>query len=423
MHAGTTGKLEIIGRMRIRPVLALAADGLVFRGIMRGSTRREHVSSMTDAPHLTHGLAGDEIPADWPPLTAGEVETLLRSYPVLGAPIRIGWHSPRPLSAACLVETSGGTVFIKRHHRSVRSIATLTEEHRFIAHLRVNGIPVPAILHDARGQTAVALGDFTYEVHERAAGIDVYREAISWSPLPDVDHARCAGQLLARLHDASNGYDAVQRDTHILVARSELIRSADPIATLRSQLRSRPGLADYLQGRDWSAGLADVLEPWHAAAQPRLAQQPRLWTHGDWHVSNLCWSSAAPDACITAVLDFGLAAANFALFDLATAIERNAIAWLALHTGVDAAHPHIARALIEGYRQQRALDAADVLLLADLLPLVHVDFALSEVEYFQAITRSPASADVAYDTFLRGHAAWFGTPPGRALLQAIRDCA
>ena len=378
---------------------------------------------MTDSPHLTHGLAGDEIPADWPPLTAGEVDTLLRNYPALGAPVRIDWHSPRPLSAACLVETTTDIVFVKRHHRSVRSTATLGEEHRFIAHLRGNGMPIPAVLSDSRGQTAVALGDWTYEVHERAAGIDLYREAISWSPLPNVDHAHSTGRLLAMLHDASEGYDADQRDTHILVARSELICSPDPIAALRSQLLARPGLADYLQDRDWPSELAEALAPWHAAAQPRLARQPRLWTHGDWHVSNLCWSDDGANARITAVLDFGLAAANFALFDLATAIERNAIAWLALDSGADAAHPDIARALIEGYRRQRPLDAADIHLLADLLPLVHVDFALSEVEYFNAITHSRTSADVAYDTFLRGHAAWFGTPPGRALLQAIRDFA
>jgi Ser/Thr protein kinase RdoA (MazF antagonist) len=260
-------------------------------------------------------------------------------------------------------------------------------------------------------------------VHERAAGIDLYREAISWSPLPNADHARSAGRMLAMLHDASEGYDAAQRDTHILVACSELLRSPDPIAALQGQLHARPGLANYLRGRDWPTELADVLAPWHAAAQPRLAQQPRLWTHGDWHVSNLCWSDDGANAHITAALDFGLAAANFALFDLATAIERNAIAWLALDTGIDAPHPDIARALIDGYRRQRPLDAADIHLLADLLPLVHVDFALSEVEYFNAITHSHASADVAYDTFLRGHAAWFCTSAGQALLQTIRALA
>jgi len=123
------------------------------------------------------------------------------------------------------------------------------------------------------------------------------------------------------------------------------------------------------------------------------------------------------------VLDFGLAAANCALFDLATAIERNAVAWLALDTGAAAIHPSIARALIEGYREIRPLARDDLQLLADLLPLVHVDFALSEVEYFHAITQSTASADVAYDTFLRGHAAWFRTSAGQALLQTIRALA
>lgn len=378
---------------------------------------------MNDPLHLAHGLAGDHTPPDWPPLTAGEVATLLRGYPAPGAPRRIDWHSPRPLSAACLVETEHATVFVKRHHRSVRSVATLTEEHRFIAHLRERDMPIPGVLRDAQGRTAVALGDWVYEVHERAAGIDLYREAISWEPLPNLEHARTAGRMLATLHDAAADYRAPQRDTHILVARSELIAAPDPVAALRAQLPQRPGLDDYLRERDWPHDFAELLAPWHAAAQPRLAQQPRLWTHGDWHVSNLCWSSGGSDARISAVLDFGLAAANFALFDLATAIERNAIAWLALDTGRDAAHPDVALALIDGYRRQRPLDATDLDLLADLLPLVHVEFALSEVEYYHAITHSRANADVAYDTFLRGHAAWFGTPSGQALLQAIREHA
>jgi len=375
---------------------------------------------MNDPLHLAHGLAGDSTPPDWPPLAAGEVATLLHGYPALGTPARLDWHSPRPLSAACLVETGHATVFVKRHHCSVRSAATLAEEHRFIAHLRDRGMPIPALLRDEEGRTAVAIGDWVYEVHERAAGIDLYREAISWEPLPDLEHARRAGRMLAALHDAAADYRAPQRDTHVLVARSELVAAPDPVAALRGQLPQRPGLADYLRGRDWQRDFAELLAPWHAAAQPRLARQARLWTHGDWHVSNLCWSDGGSDARISAVLDFGLAAANFALFDLATAIERNAIAWLALDTGLDAAHPDVARALIEGYRRQRPLEATDLDLLADLLPLVHVDFALSEVEYFHAITHSRANADVAYDTFLRGHAAWFGTPAGQSLLQAIR---
>jgi len=374
--------------------------------------------------HLVHGLAGDETAPDWPAITPSELASLLRRYPPqLGSPLRIAWHSPRPLSAACLVETRQGEFFVKRHHRRVRSAATLGEEHRFMAHLRDRGMPIPVVLQDVDGASAVALGDWVYEVHQRAAGIDLYRETASWQPLASREHARSAGCMLAALHDASAGYDAAQRDTHILVARSELIAAADPVASLRAQLPQRPGLADYLRKRDWQDDLAALLAPWHDKAQPRLARQPRLWTHGDWHVSNLCWSDPGDGASIASVLDFGLAAANCALFDLATAIERNAIAWLALDTGNAAIHPEIALALIEGYRRIRPLEGDDVRLLADLLPLVHVEFALSEVEYFHAITRSSESADVAYDTFLRGHAGWFLTPSGQTMLRAIRDCA
>jgi Ser/Thr protein kinase RdoA (MazF antagonist) len=377
---------------------------------------------MNDTDHRVHGLAADDVHPDWPPLAPAEVAALLARYPSIAPTGAIEWHSPRPLSTAALVDTARGPVFIKRHHRSVRTPETLAEEHAYMAWLRAAGVPVPPVLADEAGHTAIAQGEWTYEVHAPAAGLDLYRETASWTPLPDLAHAHTAGAMLARLHDAAQGYTARQRDTHLLVARSEIIEATDPLATIEVQLPERPGLATYLAQRDWRTEIGQTLAPFHPAIRAALATQPRLWTHGDWHVSNLCWSDGGPQASITAVLDFGLTARTFALFDLATAIERNAIAWLALDRG-DAAHPDTARALIAGYRAQRPLSAADVLLLADLLPLVHVDFALSEVEYFSAITRSPANADVAYHTFLRGHAAWFTTSPGRALLDAIRAAA
>ena len=377
---------------------------------------------MTDTEHRVHGLDAADVHPDWPALTTAEVAALLTRYPSLAPAGAIRWHSPRPLSAAALVDTAAGSVFVKRHHRCVRTADTLAQEHAFMAWLRRAGVPVPAVLADATGNTAVTLGDWTYEVHAPAAGIDLYRETTSWTPLPDLAHAHAAGAMLARLHDAAEGYPAEQRDTHLLVARSELVEASDPLAALAAQLPERPGLASYLEMRDWRSELGATFAPFHSQLHARLATQPRLWTHGDWHVSNLCWSGTGPQASITAVLDFGLAARTFALFDLATAIERNAIAWLALDSH-QAAHPDTARALVAGYRTQRPLAGAQIHLLADLLPLVHVDFALSEVEYFSAVTRSPQNADVAYHTFLRGHAAWFGTSAGQALLEAIRALA
>lgn len=377
---------------------------------------------MTDVSHDVHGLAGNFERAQWPALRFEEVSELLSGYADIGASERITWHSPRPLSAACLMRCSNAILFVKRHHRTVRTVATLEEEHRFIDHLRAANMSVPAVLRDRTGRSANAIGDWTYEVHERAAGTDIYRDTLSWEPPISTQHAHTAGAMLGRLHLASSDYHGPQRDTHILVARSELLCAADPRATLQAQLPQRPSLAEYLRQRDWQSDLAAVLAPWHAAVQPRLTRQARLWTHGDWHVSNLCWSGTDDGAQVTAIVDFGLSAATFALFDLATAIERNAISWLHLERGVDAVHTDIACALIRGYREQHGLDADTVHLLAELLPLVHLDFALSEVEYFSALADRQKS-DMAYHTFLRGHAAWFSTTPGHALLRAIHDCA
>jgi len=368
-------------------------------------------------------MAGECEAAHWPPLSHAEVAILLARYSAIRDPLEITWHSPRPLSAACLVRGANATVFVKRHHIAVRSVATLGEEHRFMDHLRDRGIPVPHVLADGAGERAARIGDWVYEVHAHAAGDDTYRDTISWAAPGSAAHARTAGTMLARLHAATAGYRAPQRNTHLLVARAELLCATDPVAALEAQLPDRPALAAYLFRRDWKAELAATLAVWHGALGARLRRRPAQWTHGDWHVSNLCWSGAEAGASITAVLDFGLAASTFALFDLATAIERNAIAWLALDTGPDAARIGIATALVDGYRQVLPLGAADVHLLADLLPLVHLDFALSEVEYLCATGHAPAAADVAYDTFMRGHAAWFATPAGHSLLAAIHGIA
>ncbi|NII10270.1 phosphotransferase [Oleiagrimonas sp. C23AA] len=374
---------------------------------------------MSATPHRVHGLAADETAPDWPPITGAELATLFARFADM-APWRAPhWHSPRPLSAACLVHTEQGELFIKRHHQSVRSAPTLAEEHTFMAHLRQHGAGVPQVVADAEGQTAIALGEWTYEVHTPVDGVDLYRELVSWEPLTCLAHAHAAGLALAQLHDAAEGFIAPKRSTHILVARSELITCADAVATLQAQLPGRPALANYLAGRDWQQELRTALGPDAAERAAKLAAEPRLWTHSDWHASNLAWSGDDERATVSAAFDFGLAAPNFALFDLATAIERNAIEWLQLDKGMAAAHIDTALALIDGYTSKRPLTDAQRKLLADTLRCVHVDFAISETEYFHGITGSTADADVAWATFLLGHAAWFDSAPGQALLHAI----
>lgn len=374
---------------------------------------------MTSSPHRVQGLNNDEVAADWPPISAQDIGWLRQCYPQLHGHSRARWHSPRPLSAAAIVDGVHGPLFVKRHHRSVRSAACLQEEHHFIAHLAAAGIPVVQVLAAADGHTAVEQGDWTFELHGMGVGDDLYRDAVSWSLLTDVAQASQAGRMLARLHRAAASHHAPQRSTHLLVARDDLIRSDNPIAAIEAGLDERPGLARYLARIPWQAQLRRDVLPWHAGLAERLRDEPRLWAHNDWHVSNLLWR----DGQVSTVLDFGLASPTSALFDLATAIERNAVAWLQLERGMQAVRIDIALALLDGYRQVLPLAAERVHLLADLLPMVHFDFALSEVEYFEGITGSTANADVAWNPFMLGHPAWFRSAPGQALLQALHAAA
>lgn len=368
--------------------------------------------------HRVHGPEGHDQAPDWAPLTATEIDALLARY-ALPVPATILWRSPRPLSAAALVRAGGENLFVKRHHEAVRTPATLRKEHRFIKHLREQGAAVPEVLATPAGETAPASGPWTFELHRRAAGVDLYRDLQSWQPPASTAHARAAGTALAHLHEAAQGYAAPDRGTHILVTRAELLLAADPLATLAAQFPQRPALAAWLSWRDWCTPLAAHILPAQQAVRARAAAEPRLWTHNDWHVSNLTWSDRGPAATVTMAFDFGLCSPTFALFDLATAIERNAIRWLELPQREDIADAGIARALVEGYASVRPLSAADRRLVADLLPVVHLDFALSEIEYFHGVTHNATHARLAWDAFLIGHARWFEGSAGRELQAAI----
>ncbi|RZM32655.1 MAG: aminoglycoside phosphotransferase family protein, partial [Sphingomonas sp.] len=181
----------------------------------------------------------------------------------------------------------------------------------------------------------------------------------------------------------------------------------------------RPALAAFLEGHAWQDDLARLFAQLGQGLSEGLADQPALWTHNDWHPSNLLWAS---DGTVATTFDFGLADRTCALHDLATALERTAIAWLDLGHGADEtlASADAARALLAGYATVRPLEAEDVETVARLLPLVHVEFALSEIDYFNGVLGNASDATLAWDGYLLGHARWFLSRAGQAFLHAIR---
>jgi Ser/Thr protein kinase RdoA (MazF antagonist) len=369
--------------------------------------------------HCVHGMGLAMEAPTWPAITPDEAAAVLACFPDASALEALHWHSPRPFSAATLIHTSGGSLLLKRHDRRVRSVAGLAEEHGFIAHLAAAGMPVPDLLRTGEGASAIARGDWTYELHRQAPGEDLYRDRLSWTPFQTGDHARAAGVALAQLHRASEGYDAPARAVQPLVASLSILSAADPMAAVQAYINGRPALAEFLKKRNWHNGLASLFATLGEGLAPGLARQKRLWTHNDWHPSNLLWSA---DGGVETVFDFGLADRTCAAHELATAIERTAFAWLELGERRDdhIGDPVAALSLIAGYETLRPLDAVMKEAIVRLLPLVHIEFALSEIDYFAGVVGDTDAALLAWEGYLLGHAEWFQSFAGLDFLARLR---
>ncbi|TCM20621.1 Ser/Thr protein kinase RdoA (MazF antagonist) [Novosphingobium sp. PhB165] len=370
------------------------------------------------APHLVHGMGMDLETPDWPAITAAEAEAILAHFPAAGRLAALHWHSPRPFSAATLVQASQGEFLLKRHHRLVRTPLALAEEHEFMAHLRSAGVMVPEVMAASDGSGAVIQGDWSYELHRKAPGIDLYRDRQSWTPFLSHDHAHEAGAALGRLHLAARDFAAPARGRHPLIASFTIVPSRDPLAAAEAYVATRPAIAGFLANMPWREELALLFAMLGSGLAERLESQPPLWTHNDWHPSNLLWS---PEGTVTTVFDFGLATRTCALHDLATAIERTAVPWLEL--GQNAADAGAALALLAGYQTVLPLARAEIETLVRLLPLAHVEFALSEIDYFAGILGDGDQAMLAWQDYLVDHAEWFRSPPGRNFLMALENGA
>ncbi|MEG3166891.1 phosphotransferase [Sphingomonas sp. LB3N6] len=371
----------------------------------------------TQPAHLVHGMGTAMEAPTWPAITADEANAVIARFPAAGRLTGLHWHSPRPFSAATLAHTTQGAFLLKRHHRSVRSIEGLAEEHAFIAHLAGAGMSVPEVMATADGATAVTSGAWSYELHRAAPGADLYRNSLSWTPFASHAHAHAAGVALANLHEAARSFSAPARRPQPLVASFTILPAADPLAAAEAYVAARPALAAFLESKPWRRELARLFEALGQGLAPLLAEQTPLWTHNDWHPSNLLWTNGGS---VRTAFDFGLADRTCAVHDIATAIERTAVRWLDLGQGTDdIGDPEAALALLAGYATTAPLARADIAAVVRVLPLVHLEFALSEIDYFTAVVEDPASAGLAWDGYVIGHAEWFLSTPGQDFLRAI----
>lgn len=381
---------------------------------------------MGESP-IAHGLDGTLVEPDWPPLTVPEVRSVLSCFERMDGPAEILTVSPRPFSAASVIAVGQGRVFMKRHSRLIRSAEALREEHRFMAHLRGNGVSVPLVLQTKAGDTVVEEDSSTYELHSIPGGVDLYQDAISWTPFLSAGHARSAGQMLGSLHRAAESYVAPARSERPLVASFTIFASSHARAAWNRYAQARPALRDYLSNGTVRETALEVLACFHDELSPLLPYLKPLWTHNDLHASNLFWSDGTDEARAKAVIDFGLCDRTNAVHDLAQAIERNCVEWLTLMQ--DPQHPEAVRihrdhlwALLDGYESVRPLSTDERAALAPMVALCHAEFALSEADYFLTALHSEEKARVACEDYLLGHAKWW-RDAGAPLLDEIRAWA
>ena len=370
--------------------------------------------------HLVHGMGTALEAPTWPAIRATEAEAVLAHFPAAGRLINLNWHSPRPFSAATLVETDLGVYFLKRHHQRVRTPAALAEEHGFMAHLRAAGLSVPDVVASVDGGGAIASGEWTYELHRDAPGMDLYRDRLSWTPFLTPGHAHEAGVALGRLHSAAQDFAAPVRGYHPLIASFTILPARNPLAAAEAYVAARPALAGYLADKPWRQELTRLFSALGDGLAERLAGHAPLWTHNDWHPSNLLWSV---EGRVDTIFDFGLATRTCALHDLATAIERTAFRWLDMGQDDAPGDVDTILAILAGYRTIMPFDRTDADTLVRLLPLVHVEFALSEMDYFAGVVGDPDQAAMAWQDYLVGHADWFLSAAGDAFLRQLAKAA
>lgn len=387
-----------------------------------GNTSAKTIAVSENGLHADQADSTHVLAQVWPNLTESEAAEVLGNYPETSKPFKLLYHSTRPLSAAALIQYPDRVIVVKRHHKSVRSVASLNEEHAFIKHLRKSGFTTPAVLADKNGNTVISRSDghggsWIYEVFERADGEDRYRGRDTWTPFDSENDAYAAGIALAKLHLAAEGFDAPLRDTAVLLSRPHIFGTVtNPFESIEELTEKLPGLNSALQNRPWRTDLKRHAER-AAELAPVIAQLPPCWTHNDFHSSNLLWN----ESTVSSVIDFGLSDRTVRVFDLAIALERNTLQWPELLSGNQTAFRlDQAAALLSGYNEVAPLTRKERDTLPIVIPLCQADSALHAIAYYAGVLNDFSMAEWGYSGFLLDHTYWFDTNAGRSYLAGLQ---
>jgi homoserine kinase type II len=223
-----------------------------------------------------------------------------------------------------LVETQTARYILTLYERRI-DLADLPWFIALMEHLADSGQPVPRPIRDKKGEAL-------QELSGKAACLIQYLPGVSVSQ-PTVGQARAAGEALARLHLAGEGFTAERRNSLSYPAWQETAAELGPRLD-----EIEPGLADLVAarteavGRNWPTGL------------------PRGTIHADLFPDNVLMLGDR----VTGLIDFYFACTDFLVYDLAVLHA----AWCFPADGSAPLAAH-SEALLAGYRGIRPLSPAE----------------------------------------------------------------
>lgn len=369
---------------------------------------------------LGHGMSGELETKDWHNITQSDLEALKIHYTALQGNIEILWNSPRPFSSAALIRVNKQHIFfIKRSDKRFRSTQDIEEEHQFIVHLASKQIPVPNIVPTSLGTTALQQASWTYELHYKAKGQDLYANHHSWQPFLCHEHANEAGKIQAKMHLAAQSFSVKkERAAQFLVSNQRLLEAKDITLAIKNKISASSALSQYFKETALRSDFLEQTKVLHQSIYDEFKKVPKIWTHNDLHASNIFWKENGE---IATVIDFGLSDFNSAVYDFTVAVERNFFDWLQLsHSqSIDVDFDGL-KVFCLSYIKTLGYVPSWLSLVPELLGIIHLDFAFSELEYFVGITQNLKHADAAYFDWIIAHTAWFFSDAGQDFIAELK---
>ena len=350
----------------------------------------------------------------WDDFSESELSDLLSRFPDAGSFVRVVRPGGRPLNVSALVETERGTFFVKRRLASTRTPSMLTEEHRFVDHVRRAGIPTPEFIRTREGHTFCTQSEWLVEVQTSADGDDLYVGRHTWQPFLSETHALSLGETFRRIRDAAASFPSVPVGEVGSPSGRFVLAKADDLAdAVAKKIDSEPASRAFFESRRAWLKELDVFEPFLEVVRTWLRETPESWVHGDPQANNCLYRNDK----VASVIDFHLSAPAPPLLDLAVAVDRNTLLWLDILAGNDdAADWRGLEALLKGYGP---LTAEETKVLPALVAVCQLDFAIELMQYYLRVERSPSKATWCWEAYLVGHTRWHLSDAGRRFADVI----